>query len=73
MQKFASRINILPGQVEDECDAFDDFRGVVDVLTRGSENFFDCEVETLRPVMHNLGAFTSPVSEVVARGEDSWP
>lgn len=55
------------------CDAFEGFSRKVETLTRGSENFFDCKVETLRLVMHNLGAFTSPVSEAVARGEDSWP
>ena len=31
------------------------------------------EVETLSALMHNRAAFTSPVGEVVARGEDSWP
>ncbi len=55
------------------CSAFDVFSGAVETLTRGSENFLDCKVETSRPVMHNPGAFTSTVSEAVARGEDSWP
>jgi hypothetical protein len=53
--------------------AFDGFSRKVETLTRGSKDFFDYKVETLRPLMHNLGAFTSPVSEAVARGEDSWP
>jgi len=59
--------------VEDELEYLDGFSGAVEILTSGSESFFDCKVETLRPVMHNLVAFTSPVSEAVARGEDSWP
>jgi len=36
--------------------------------------FFDLTgVETFANLVHNLGALTSPVGEVVARGEDSWP
>jgi len=30
-------------------------------------------VESLDGVMHNPAAFTSPVDEVVAWGEDTWP
>lgn len=30
-------------------------------------------VETLSGLLHNSPAFTSPVDEVVAWGEDTWP
>jgi hypothetical protein len=30
-------------------------------------------VESLIGLMHNPAAFTSPVNEVVAWGEDTWP
>jgi hypothetical protein len=30
-------------------------------------------VETLIGLLHNPAAFTSPVNEVVAWGEDTWP
>jgi hypothetical protein len=30
-------------------------------------------VETLDGLLHNPHAFTSPVDEVVAWGEDTWP
>ncbi len=73
MQRFAARINTFSLPVDDELECLEGFIGAVEILTRGSESSFDCKVETLRPVMHNLVAFTSPVSEAVARGEDSWP
>ena len=31
------------------------------------------QVETLDGLLHNPLAFTSPVDEVVAWGEDTWP
>lgn len=31
------------------------------------------QVETLVGLLHNPHAFTSPVDEVVAWGEDTWP
>jgi len=31
------------------------------------------QVESLDGLMHNPHAFTSPVDEVVAWGEDTWP
>ena len=31
------------------------------------------QVETLDRLLHNPHAFTSPVDEVVAWGEDTWP
>lgn len=31
------------------------------------------QVETLVGLLHNPAAFTSPVDEVVAWGEDTWP
>lgn len=52
---------------------FDRFSAQGETPGRGSKYFLNRRVETLRAVLHNLGAFTSPVSEAVARGEDSWP
>lgn len=34
---------------------------------------FQLVVETLTGVVHNLGAPDSPLGEVVAWGEDTWP
>jgi hypothetical protein len=31
------------------------------------------QVESLSGLLHNPDAFTSPVDEVVAWGEDTWP
>jgi hypothetical protein len=47
-------------------------RGTIkaDILT---STYLLNHVESLIDLMHNLRAFTSPVDEVVAWGEDTWP
>jgi hypothetical protein len=43
---------------------------VMSVVSRAKNNK---QVESLNGLLHNPLAFTSPVDEVVAWGEDTWP
>ena len=43
------------------------------MTTRDVPDKINKQVESLSGLLHNPDAFTSPVDEVVAWGEDTWP
>ena len=49
------------------------FAGLVNLRKSQLDAILRNPVESLIELLHNLRAFTSPVDEVVAWGEDTWP